>query len=278
MNPYTCSKEEFLKQALIPVRIVKDEFAMYDEMARLMAEKIVENNRKGEKTVMIVPVGPIAQYPRLVKLINDQKISLKNVWFINMDEYLTDDDKPISVHDPLSFHMIMNRDFYSKVDAALVMPESQRLFPEPGKEREIDALIDSLGKVDMCLTGVGINGHIAFNEPPEADDPITDEGYKNSNTRRLNISKETVVNNGSRKIRGALDIFPKRCITLGMRQLLKAETLKVYLNCDWQWGIMRNMALERENRTLPVSFLQSHSNAEMIISEDLYNFSLADIK
>ena len=138
----------------------------------------------------------------------------------------------------------------------------------------MDALFETLGQVDLCLTGVGINGHIAFNEPPKVTDPISDREYKNCGTRCADIAAETIVNNGANKLHGALDIFPKRCITLGMKQLLKAKTLKVYLYCNWQWGIMRKMALEAESRFMPVSFLQTHPNAEMVITESLYEFNL----
>lgn len=44
-------------------------------------------NEKGEKTVFICPVGPVGQYPYFVDMVNEQNISLKNVWFINMSEY-----------------------------------------------------------------------------------------------------------------------------------------------------------------------------------------------
>jgi len=272
MNIYTCSPEELQKNARLPLRVMETEAAMYEEMAEIMAG-IIEKNQ-GKQTVMIVPVGPIGQYPILAEKINARRLSLKNCWFINMDEYLTDDDQTIPYENPLSFHYIMDRDLYSRIDPELVMPESQRIFPEPGKEAEIDALIDSFEKIDCVLTGVGINGHIAFNEPPEADDPITDEEYAAIGTRCLDIARETITNNGSRKFRGALDIFPKRCVTLGMRQLLKAEMFKVYLYCDWQWGIMRKGALHAPTKSAPVTFLQNHKNSEMVVTKELYNFML----
>lgn len=274
INTYYCKPEEFLANVKIPTRIMASESAMMEEIAELMAKTIEENNAKGEKTVIICPVGPIAQYPILVEKINSRNISLKNSWFINMDEYLVGNDEPISADNPLSFHGIMDRLLYSQIREDLVMPKEQRLFPEPGKEAEIDQLFEDLGKVDICLTGVGINGHIAFNEPAEPDDDITDEEYKNIGTRCLNIARETIVNNGANKIRGALDIFPKRCITLGIKQIMKAKVLKVYLYCNWQWGIMRKMTLENESRFMPASFMQSHDNAEVVITEDLYNFML----
>ena len=274
INTYYCSSEDFVKNSKIPVRVMQTEADMMEEIAELMASVIEENNAKGEKTVIICPVGPIGQYPIFAQKVNERNISLQNCWFINMDEYLVGDDETIPYENPLSFKATMDRVLYSQVRKELLMPTSQRLFPEPKKEAEIDALFEKLGKVDLCLTGVGINGHIAFNEPPKANDVITDEEYKNSGTRCADIATETVVNNGANKLRGALDIFPKRCITLGMKQLLKARVLKVYLYCNWQWGIMRKMALEEESRFMPVSFLQNHPNAEMVITQSLYDFNL----
>lgn len=269
---YHVSPAEFLENAKIPTRVMETEAAMMEEIAQIMVDTIVKNG--DEKTVIICPVGPIGQYPIFAEKVNSMRLSLKNCWFINMDEYLDDEDRVIDYDNPLNFHAIMDRLLYSKVDPDLVMPESQRFFPEPKKEAEIDALIEKLGKVDLCLTGVGINGHIAFNEPPAEDEAVTDEEYENIGTRCLDISRETIVNNGLHKIRGALDIFPKRCVTLGMRQLLKAETFKVYLYCDWQWGIMRKISLGEATRLAPASFLQNHPNAEMVVTKDLANFVL----
>ena len=60
-----------------------------------------------------------------------------------MDEYLITPDKPVSYDDPISFHYRMNKEFYELVDRELIMPENQRLFPEPGKEEEYDKLFES---------------------------------------------------------------------------------------------------------------------------------------
>ncbi len=265
-NTYYCSPEEFLKNSRIPVRVM-DEADMYEEIAEIMVDTIVKN--EGKQTFIICPVGPVAQYPLFVKKVNERNISLKNVWMINMDEYLTDDDQAISPDSPLSFVGYMERNVFSQIKPELRMPDEQHLFPMPGKEKEFDALIERLGPADCCLTGVGINGHIAFNEPPEASDPITDAEYESIGTRCLDLSKDTIVNNGSRKIFGALDVMPKRCITMGMRQLLAAKKFKVYLYCDWQWGIMRKIALEPATRLAPASFLQHHPDSEMVITRQL---------
>ena len=272
IDTYRCSPEQWIENSKIPMRVMETEQDMYEEMARIMVDTIKNNGN--DKTVIICPVGPIFHYPVFAEIVNKERISLKNCWFINMDEYLEDGDKTIDYDNILSFHATMDRLLYSKIDEDLIMPPEQRLFPEPGKEKEIDDLIEKLGKVDLCLTGVGINGHIAFNESAKPEDEITDEEYRNIGTRCLDIAKETIVNNGANKLRGALDIFPKRCGTLGMKQLLSAKVLKVYLYCNWQWGIARKISLEEASRFMPVSFLQGHENSEMVVTRDIYEFLL----
>ena len=54
---------------------------------------------------------------------------------------------------------------------------------------------------------------------------------------------------------------------------MKAEVVKVYIYCSWQWGIMRKCLLTKTTRFAPVAYLQNHKNAEVVTSE-LFNFML----
>lgn len=103
-------------------------------------------------------------------MVNEQNISLKNVWFINMDEYLTDEKTWIPKEHKLSFRGFMDRTVYTKVKPELLMPEEQRVFPDPKDPGHIQDVIEKLGGVDICFGGIGINGHVAFNE---ASDEMT---------------------------------------------------------------------------------------------------------
>jgi len=268
---YTCSPEEFLKNARLPVRIVENESVMMEEIAQIMFDTIAQKNEGA--LVIICPVGPVAQYPILAEKINAAKLDLSEVWFINMDEYLDDNDQNTSDQN-LSFHCSMEANFYSRLLPELRPPVEHCLFPDPNDPSAVDDLIERLGGAELSLTGVGINGHIAFNESAEPSEDITDEEFSALPTRVRDIAMATIVNNGSRKIHGALDIFPKRCVTLGMKQLLACRKLKIYLYCDWQWGVMRKLSLEEPSRFCPASFLQNHPDAEMVISRELYEYML----
>lgn len=190
---------------------------------------------------MIVPVGPTAQYPILAELVNRLEVDLHHVHFFNMDEYLITPTQPIDPENFLSFHARMNSEFYSRVRPDLVMPESQRHFPEPGHEQEYDDMIAALGGADACFGGLGINGHIAFNEPPEEGDPITVEEFAALGTRVLPITRETRTINANGYLRGDIRSMPKYCITVGMKQILAARSVYISLSAPWQHGIAKHV-------------------------------------
>lgn len=269
---YACSPEEFLASSRLPIRVMEDEAAMMEDIAQAMFEAILAKPRAG-RTVLICPVGPVAQYPLLAAKLNAAFTDLSHVWFINMDEYLGPDGRYTQDRN-LSFHQAMEAQFYSRLLPQLRPPADHCLFPDPHDPGALDALLDGLGGADLSCTGVGINGHLAFNEPPCADEDITDEAFARLPSRVLPISAATLINNGGRKIRGALDLFPRQCVTIGMRQLMQCRRIKIYLYCDWQWGVMRKLALEPPSRLCPASFLQLHPDAELVVSRDLYQFTL----
>lgn len=252
-------------------KTVATEWDVYFDMALVMLDEIMKNNALGKKTVMIVPVGPTNQYPILARLVNQLRVSLRDVWFFNMDEYMITPDTCIDFEDKMSFHKRMNDEFYSRVDANLIMPPEQRNFPMPGHEREYDELIESLGGVDLCLGGLGINGHIAFNEPPEPCQKVSAEEYANLGTRVLPISRETQTINAYGYQRGDLRGMPQWCITVGMKPILNAKKIYIALNRDWQHGIVKHVLFDKPCAAIPASLLQNHKNVVFCAYESVAN-------
>ncbi len=253
----------------ISFKTVGKEWDVYFDMALTMLDEIMKNNASGKKTVMIVPVGPTDHYPILAKLVNQLKVSLKNVWFFNMDEYMMSPTEMISPEHYMSFQKRMNDEFYSRVDKDLVMPIEQRLFPCVGKEKEFDALIESLGGVDLCLGGLGINGHIAFNEAAEENDPITADEFAKLPTRVLPITRETRTINAYGYQRGDLRGMPEWCITIGMKQILSAKKIYIALNRPWQHGIVKHVLYDTPQAQIPATLLQRHTNVTICAYDDV---------
>ena len=197
-------------------------------------------------------------------MVNDQRISLKDCWFINMDEYLDDNDEWICADDPLSFRGFMARNVYGKIDPELVMPEEQRIFPDPHDLGRIGRVIDELGGVDIAFGGIGITGHLAFNEPqPE----LTCEEFAALETRTLDIHPETRATNSVGDLGGALEDMPHRCVTIGMREILGARKVRLGVFRDWHRGVVRRAAYGEPTAAFPATLLQSHPDAKIYVND-----------
>lgn len=253
----------------IKLRVLRDDNEVNLDMALDMLMTIIANNKEGKKTVFIVPVGPVGQYPILATLVNKFQVSLKNVWFFNMDEYLVSQDKSISSENFLSFHKRMNDEFYSRVDKNLIMPAEQRLFPTPGKEKEYDELLERLGGADVCYGGLGINGHIAFNEAAEENDPITCEEFAELGTRVLPVSRETIAINGAAYLIGDIKSMPRWCITVGMKQILASKRVYLSLGAYWQPGILKRVLNEKPQPQIPATLLKNHNDVTFCLTEKI---------
>ena len=264
MENYNLIKPEDLgKNCSIKLDVSTTEVDIYWKVAIEVLECITENNRKGEPTVMIVPYGPLGPYFRLVHLVNKYRISLKNCVFINMDEYLADKNTYIDKQDPLSFRGGMDRIFYSLIDEELnVLPEN-RIFPDPAHPEKVMEIIKKYGKLDMVFGGVGINGHYAFNEPPEPNEECTNEEFANRPTRVLKISRETKTINAYMNCGADLDAIPEYCITVGMKEIFMAKKIIMIMPRDWNAGALRKILYGEKIAKVPCSLFRDHNDAKI---------------
>lgn len=260
---YYYDKEQLLAAPKIPMEVMADKPTVFQKIAREMADEIKARNAVGKTTVFICPVGPVGQYPYFVDIVNQEQISLKNCWFINMDEYLTDDGQWIAEENPLSFRGFMAREVYGKIAPELLMPEEQRVFPDPNDLGRIPALIEELGGVDIAFGGIGITGHLAFNEPqPE----LTAEQFAQLPTRVLDIHPETRATNCVGDLGGALEDMPKKCVTIGMKEILGARKLRLGVFRDWHRAVCRRAAYGEVTAAFPATLAQNHPDALLYVN------------
>lgn len=263
MDYYQISAEELGRGAKIPLLKLGDSGEVFYELALTMVREIEKNNAEGRRTVFICPVGPVGQYPIFVRLVNERRLSLKNCWFINMDEYLTDEGEWIEESSPLSFRGFMKRNVYTKIDEELLMPEEQRVFPDPHDVAYIPGLIERLGGVDIAFGGIGINGHLAFNE---AQDELTADEFAQLHTRVLPISRETRVANAIGDLNGAIDAMPRLCVTIGIAEILSARKIRLGVFRDWHRAVVRQAAYGEVSAHFPATLVQRHPDAMIIVN------------
>lgn len=251
---------------MIKLEVLPTEEDIYYDIALDMFDEIRKNNGNGKNTVFICPVGPAGQYEKFARMVNRYGLRLKSVYIFNMDEYLDDDRRYIPKDHPLSFRAVMDRELYGRIAPELNIPEQNRIFPEPGNEKFIWQKLQELGGVDICFGGIGINGHIAFNEPPEENENITDQEFLNLGTRILPVSRETKTINSVSAARGDIKSMPNWCITIGMKEIFNSRKIRVSAYRDWQTGILRRILFDPVTAMAPASFLQMHPDARLAVT------------
>ncbi|PKP60297.1 glucosamine-6-phosphate isomerase [Candidatus Atribacteria bacterium HGW-Atribacteria-1] len=267
VNFFKISEDEILNNKKIKVYRVGSKIDIYNEIAKAMANKLKENNRKEISTSFILPVGPRGQYKRFARICNTEKISCRNLITINMDEYLDDSDNLIPEKHSLSFRGFMKENLFHLLDDNLKIRPENIFFPDPNGTSQIEKVIDEIGGVDICFGGVGINGHIAFNEPVD-EKLISVNEFRKLKTRMLSVSGDTIIMN-SLKYGGHTELIPRRCITIGMAEIFMARELKFYLEYDWQSAVLRKAIFERLTPSFPATFPREHKNSTITVSENV---------
>jgi glucosamine-6-phosphate deaminase len=220
--------EDFLKKYGSRVRAVESHDRLYEVFAELLAKEIDGNNRNERPTRIILPVGPTGQYSLFVRIVIESKLSLENCHFFFMDEYCYEDGRPFGLEHPLGFRAAMERLLLGPLETEapeLMIPREQIYFPDPADPGKTQASIDAVGGVDTCYGGIGIHGHVAFNEP--------ELGVENSDTRvlRTNLATKTInmIRSGCG---GFFGDYPEVAVTIGMKQILACPRIVLFPRND----------------------------------------------
>lgn len=226
---------------------------LHAHFARSIADEIKLHNERGEPTRLILPVGPTNQYPRLAEILREERISLQNCYLFFMDEYADEEGRAISADHPLSFKGRMQELFFQHLPEELVMPPDQVVFPDHKNVAQLANRLERLGGIDTCYGGIGIHGHVAFNEP--------EPGIKDSGPRLVTLNDFTVTINAIRaSVGGNLEGFPQQALTLGMKQIREARRIRLYCRShgsyDWAKTVLRLAVLGRPGDDYPVTHIR----------------------
>jgi glucosamine-6-phosphate deaminase len=245
--------------------VLEDIDILHRHFADSIADEILANNRQGRPTRLILPVGPTGQYPLLAELINSGNIDLKRCWFFMMDEHADDGGAAYPPDHPLSFRRAFEESFTCHVKPALRIPADRLIFPDHRNVGTLAETIEKLGGIDTAYGGIGIHGHIAYNEPePNVRASGPRLVYLNEFTRTINAIRS--------QVGGNLESYPRKGFTLGLRQLLGARRIRLYcrngIDLDWANTVLRLAVLGRPGDDYPVTHLRDHPDYAIITDQD----------
>lgn len=206
--------------------------------------------------VLGLPTGgtPLATYQELIHLHKAGEVSFKHVVTFNMDEYVG-----LPKEHPESYHSFMFNNFFNHIDIPV---ENVNILDgnteDHGAEcQRYEDKIKSYGKIHLFMGGVGVDGHIAFNEPASS---------LSSRTRIKTLTEDTIIAN-SRFFNNDVNQVPKYSLTIGVGTLLDAEEVMILVT-----GYNKALALQAGvegsvNHLWTISALQLHRQALIVCDE-----------
>ncbi|WP_434328557.1 glucosamine-6-phosphate deaminase [Mycoplasma capricolum subsp. capricolum] len=220
-----------------------------DQVANKAAQIIKDQIKAKPNCVLGLATGstPIKTYEKLIKMYQENQISFKDVTSFNLDEY-----KDIDPTNKQSYHYFMQHQLFDFIDINknnCYIPNAN-LYENP---KLYDQQIKNANGIDLQLLGLGVNGHIGFNEPNTDFDSLT---------QIVDLTDSTIKANS--RFFDSIDKVPTKAISMGLKSIMNAKKILLLAT-----GINKSEAvyhlIEGEITTSwPCSILQQHNDVTVI--------------
>ena len=228
----------------------------YEELSHIAAKIIAAQMVGKPSSVLGLATGssPLGTYAELIRKYERGDVDFSKITTVNLDEYVGLDGK-----NDQSYRYFMDHNLFDHVNV-----DKNRTYVPNGcasdlkKEGErYDNLIKDLGGIDIQLLGIGLDGHIGFNEP---DDFFTKE------THEVKLDESTIKANA--RFFENEDEVPKTAITMGMMSIMQAKKVLLIANGEKKKDIIEKSFFGPITPRVPASILQLHPDLTVIYSKN----------
>lgn len=196
---------------------------------------------------------PLGTYEQLIRWYEKGDIDFSQVTSINLDEY-----KGLSPENDQSYRYFMNTNLFSKINIDInktYVPNG--LEPDSEKAcRDYNNIIAESGGVDLQLLGLGLNGHIGFNEPGAAFE---------CETHCVNLTQSTIDANS--RFFDSYEEVPKQAYTVGIKAIMQAKKIVIIVSGENKAEIVKKAFFGPITPQVPASVLQLHNDVTLVGDE-----------
>lgn len=227
----------------------------YQEMSEKAAHKIITAVNDKPDSLMCLAAGstPTGTLDLLVKAQENGEVDFSRCSFVGLDEFVG-----LTWQDEGSCYRYINEKFFLPLN---IPDERIHFFNGAAKDliaecEAADIFIEDHGGIDVLLLGVGVNGHLALNEPyinKDLNSHVTDLDQVTKVVGQKYFSKETTLEKG---------------ITIGLKQMLEAKLSIVIAS-----GLAKKEAISallrgEYDEKFPVSIMNLHNNSFVYVDKE----------
>lgn len=228
----------------------------YDELSKLAAGIIAAQVILKPNCVLGLATGssPLGTYANLVEKNKAGEVDFSEVTSVNLDEYVG-----LPGDNEQSYRYFMDTNLFSKINIdreKTYVPSGTAGNPQE-ECKQYDQLIADLGGIDLQLLGIGLDGHIGFNEP---DDAFTKE------THVVTLDESTIEANS--RFFDSVDDVPREALTMGIGAIMNAKKVLLIANGANKKDILEQAFYGPITSKVPASILQLHPDLTVIYSKN----------
>ncbi|MEI5010894.1 glucosamine-6-phosphate deaminase [Streptomyces sp. PmtA] len=225
-----------------------------DDAGRTVAGIVHHSLAEGVRTLgLATGSSPLGVYRDLARRHRHEGLS-----FDGVDAFLLDEYVGLPATHPQSFAQVIRRELVDQVDldpARLHLPSGTA--PDPAAEaRRFEYCLTEAGPVGLQILGIGVNGHIGFNEPGSS---------LASRTRLKTLTDDTRRDNA--RFFGSIDDVPRHVITQGLATIGEASHLVLIATGPHKARAVAAAVEGPVTAACPASVLQLHPHATVVVDE-----------
>ena len=225
----------------------------YREMSRKAASLVLKDIKKKPELLLCTATGssPEGLYRELVTTAKKEKELFKQLRILKLDEW-----GGIQENHPVSCEYFLRE----KLLTPLAIPREHYISfasdPEdPAREcSRISSLVETQGPIDICILGLGANGHLALNEPAAQLEP---------QAHVASLTEESL----HHPMIASLEQKPSYGLTLGMEEILSSRQIIMLVSGKGKKRIAEKFLEGTVSTELPASFLWQHPNVECLVDQ-----------
>ena len=228
----------------------------YEKLSRQAANIISAQVILKPDSVLGLATGssPLGTYKQLIEWYEKGDIDFSKVTSVNLDEYVGLDGS-----NDQSYRYFMNKNFFEhiNIDINNTFVPNGCAIDLAGECKRYDEHIAELGGIDLQLLGIGLDGHIGFNEPDK---------YFVKSTHVVDLHESTIKANS--RFFASEDEVPKKAITMGMVSIMQAKKILLIASGKEKRDILEKAFYGPITPEIPASILQLHPDITVIYSEN----------
>lgn len=224
-------------------------------MSQAAGKIIIEEIKNNPVSLLTFAAGntPIGILKFLVQFCRKERNFFKNSFFVSLDEWVGMNGSNVgscrNTLDSFFFHPM-------GIDNSQILFFNGKPKNLPRECMRVNRYLEKMGPLDLVLLGVGLNGHIGFNEPG------TLEG---SECRSVDL-QESTQKKGANYFDQNKDL--SQGLTLGIKQLMEAKLIILVANGIQKAGILKDLLTKEIGSEIPASFLRRHPNCKVIADKE----------